>query len=73
MIFILSVSDLLGISSLDFILTFSSHFDYDIQIAASPHHTPADRRGVIPGDILLDKLEEVTKSVKVRLFYFHWR
>ena len=67
MIFILSVSDLLSISSLDFILTFSSHFDYDIQI------TPADRRGVIPGDILLNKLEEVTKSVKVCLFYFHWR
>lgn len=35
-----------------------------LKITGSPRHTPADRKSIIPGDLLLNKLEEVTKSVK---------
>ncbi|KAL5565562.1 hypothetical protein UlMin_028726 [Ulmus minor] len=35
-----------------------------LKMTASPHHTPVERRGMVPGDLLLNKLEEVNKSVK---------
>lgn len=45
---------------------FHAHFT---QTAASPHYTSVERRGTLPVELLLQKLDEVNKSVKV-LFFF---
>ena len=36
-----------------------------LQMVGSPHHTIMEHRGVVPADMLLNKLEEVSKSVNV--------
>lgn len=35
-----------------------------VKMTASPRYSPMDRRGIVPGDLLIHKLEEVNKSVK---------
>ncbi|KAF3441295.1 hypothetical protein FNV43_RR15208 [Rhamnella rubrinervis] len=35
-----------------------------LKIATSPHYTSVERRGMVPGELLLHKLDEVNKSVK---------
>lgn len=44
------------------------NFDDSAQMTASPRYSPMDRRGIVPGDLLIHKLEEVNKSVKVLSF-----
>ncbi|KAK6918412.1 hypothetical protein RJ641_016834 [Dillenia turbinata] len=39
-------------------------------VTGSPHHASLERRGLVPGDLLLHKLEEVNISVKVRNFLY---
>lgn len=34
------------------------------KMAGSPRHAPVERRGMVPGQLLLNKLDEVSKSVK---------
>ena len=41
-----------------------------MQIVGSPRIASVEHRGTLPGDLLLHKLEEVNKSVKVRTFSF---
>ena len=52
-------------------------------MTASPRYSPMDRRAVVPGELLLHKIEEVNRSVKVHdaplTFYYvvinmhaHW-
>lgn len=40
-------------------------FAHIMQMSASPRYASIERRGVVPGDLLLNKLDEVNKSVKV--------
>ena len=40
------------------------------QITGSPRYTSLEHRGLIQGEMLLNKLEEVSKSVKVWTLYF---
>ena len=35
-------------------------------MTASPRHASVERRGILTGELLLNKLEEVNKSVKVK-------
>ncbi|KAK6920169.1 hypothetical protein RJ641_016073 [Dillenia turbinata] len=39
------------------------------KVTGSPRYASLERRGLVPGDLLLHKLEEVNKSVKVRTIY----
>lgn len=43
---------------------------YPFQITGSPRYTSLEHRGLIQGEVLLNKLEEVSKSVKVWTLYF---
>lgn len=45
-------------------------FAHIMQMAASPRYASIERRGVVPGELLLNKIEEVNKSVKVYVFFF---
>lgn len=39
-----------------------------LQMMGSPHRITAEQRGVVPSELLLHKLDEVSKSVKVSPF-----
>lgn len=40
-----------------------------MQMTNSPLHASTERRGIVTGELLLNKLEEVNKSVKVNFFF----
>lgn len=43
-----------------------------MQTMNSPPHSSVDNRGIVPSDLMLHKLEEVNKSVKVSSRDTHW-
>lgn len=40
------------------------------QMTGSPHHPSVEQKGVVPGPLLLHRLDEISKSVKVWAFSF---
>lgn len=43
---------------------------YVFQMTASPRHSSMERRAMVPGELFMQKLDEVSKSVKVRTISF---
>lgn len=40
-----------------------------MQMTNSPRHVSTERGGIVTGELLLNKLEEVNQSVKVNTFF----